>query len=84
MDGVPITNIGHSSGGAWDDIDLGDGMGDINPEDVESMTVLKGPNASALYGARGSNGVILITTKSGKKKKGIGVEINSNISFETH
>ena len=58
-------------------------MGDINPEDVESMTVLKGPNASALYGARGSNGVILITTKSGKQKKGIGVEINSNTSFET-
>jgi TonB-linked SusC/RagA family outer membrane protein len=83
VDGVPVTNIGHSSGGIWDDIDLGDGMGDINPEDVETMTVLKGPNASALYGARGSNGVILITTKSGRQKKGIGVEINSNTSFET-
>jgi len=83
VDGVPITNIGHSEGGNWDGNDLGDGIGDINPEDVESMTVLKGPNASALYGARGSNGVILITTKSGKKKKGIGVEFNSNISFET-
>jgi TonB-linked SusC/RagA family outer membrane protein len=83
VDGVPITNIGHSSGGTFDDIDLGDGMGDINPEDVETMTVLKGPNASALYGARGSNGVILITTKSGRQKKGIGVEINSNTSFET-
>ena len=84
VDGVPITNIGHSqSGGVWDDIDLGDGMGDINPEDVESMTVLKGPNASALYGARGSNGVVLITTKSGKQRKGIGVEINSNTSIET-
>lgn len=47
------------------------------------MSVLKGPNASALYGARGSNGVILITTKTGQKKKGIGVEINSNTSFET-
>jgi TonB-linked SusC/RagA family outer membrane protein len=86
IDGVPITNIGHGAAGSgvWDDIDLGDGMGDINPEDVESMTVLKGPNASALYGARGSNGVVLITTKSGKHKKGgIGVEINSNTSFET-
>jgi TonB-linked SusC/RagA family outer membrane protein len=83
VDGVPVTNIGHSSGGIWDDIDLGDGMGDINPEDVETMTVLKGPNASALYGARGSNGVILITTKAGRQKKGIGVEINSNTSFET-
>ena len=85
VDGVPITNIGHSQSGTgvWDDVDLGDGMGDINPEDVESMTVLKGPNASALYGARGSNGVVLITTKSGKKGKGIGVEINSNTSIET-
>jgi TonB-linked SusC/RagA family outer membrane protein len=83
VDGVPITNIGHSSGGTFDDIDLGDGMGDINPEDVETMTVLKGPNASALYGARGSNGVVLITTKTGRQKKGIGVEINSNTSFET-
>jgi TonB-linked SusC/RagA family outer membrane protein len=83
LDGVPITNVGHSTGGTWDDTDLGDGIGDINTEDVESMTVLKGPNASALYGARGSNGVILITTKSGQKKKGIGVEINSNTSFET-
>ena len=55
--------------GSGDDIDLGDGMGDINPEDVESMSVLKGPNASALYGARGSNGVILITTKSGSEEK---------------
>jgi TonB-linked SusC/RagA family outer membrane protein len=83
VDGVPITNIGHTSGGVWDDIDLGDGMGDINSEDVESISVLKGPNASALYGARGSNGVVLITTKSGKQRKGIGVELNSNVSFET-
>ncbi len=83
LDGVPITNIGHTSGGVWDDIDLGDGMNDLNPEDIESMQVLKGPNASALYGARGSNGVVLITTKSGRQKKGIGVEFNSNFSFET-
>jgi TonB-linked SusC/RagA family outer membrane protein len=83
VDGIPITNIGHNSGGTFEGNDLGDGIGDINPEDVESMSVLKGPNASALYGARGSNGVILITTKSGQKKKGIGVEINSNTSFET-
>jgi TonB-dependent SusC/RagA subfamily outer membrane receptor len=83
LDGVPITNIGHTSGGVWDDIDLGDGMGDLNAEDIESMQVLKGPNASALYGARGSNGVILITTKSGRQKKGIGVEFNSNFTLET-
>ena len=82
VDGVPITNINHSGGGMWGDQDYGDGIGAINPEDVESMTVLKGPNASALYGARGANGVILITTKSGKRRKGIGVEVNANIIFD--
>ncbi|NOY37303.1 MAG: SusC/RagA family TonB-linked outer membrane protein [Chlorobi bacterium] len=82
VDGVPITNIGHSSGGLWGDQDYGDGIGGINPEDVESITVLKGPNASALYGSRGANGVILITTKSGKAQKGIGVEINSNVLLD--
>ena len=50
VDGVPITNYGHETGGMWGDQDYGDGIGAINPEDVESMTVLKGPNASALYG----------------------------------
>ena len=81
VDGVPITNYGHDTGGMWGDQDYGDGIGDINPEDIESMTVLKGPNASALYGSRGANGVILIATKSGKKRKGIGVELNSNLYF---
>jgi len=86
VDGIPITNINHTGagqGGTWDDTDLGDGIGDINPEDVLSMEVLKGPNASALYGSRGANGVILITTKSGSKKKGLGVEFNSNVTMET-
>ena len=83
VDGIPIINNPKSSGGLWGDNDYGDGIGDINPEDVESMTVLKGPNASALYGSRGANGVILITTKSGKKSKGVTVEVNSNLSFET-
>lgn len=83
VDGVPIINrpIAGSSG-MWGETDTGDGIGDINPEDVESMTVLKGPNASSLYGSRGANGVILITTKSGKRKKGIGVEINTNVSID--
>jgi TonB-linked SusC/RagA family outer membrane protein len=82
VDGIPITNRGHSSGGLWGDQDYGDGIGGINPEDVESMTVLKGPNASALYGSRGANGVILITTKSGKGKKSLGVELNVNVLFD--
>ena len=83
VDGVSITNRGHNSGGTWNDTDTGDGIGDINPEDVDNVSVLKGPGATALYGSKGANGVILITTKSGKKKKGIGVEINSNLSIET-
>ncbi|MCF6332324.1 MAG: SusC/RagA family TonB-linked outer membrane protein [Draconibacterium sp.] len=83
VDGIPIINLPISgTNGLWGETDTGDGIGDINPEDVESVTVLKGPNASALYGSRGANGVILITTKSGKKGKGIGVEVNSNLSMD--
>ena len=64
--------------------DYGSGLNDINPEDIESVTVLKGPGAAALYGQRGANGAIIITTKSGStKKKGWGITLNSNISFES-
>jgi len=65
--------------------DYGSGLNDINPEDVESVTVLKGPGAAALYGERGLNGAIIITTKSGSnnsKKKGIGITFNSNAYIE--
>lgn len=86
VDGVPIVNFSNSNSGAGlsdsGDYDYGDGVGDINPLDVESMNVLKGPAATALYGSRGANGVVLITTKSGKNRKGIGIEINSNVTFE--
>jgi TonB-linked SusC/RagA family outer membrane protein len=61
---------------------MGDALSDINPEDVESMSVLKGAGASAAYGSRGANGVILITTKKGSKKKGIGISISSNYTIE--
>ena len=65
-------------------VDFGTSMNDINPEDIESVTVLKGPGASALYGARGAKGAIIITTKSGKSlQQGLGVTFNSNTSFET-
>ncbi len=65
-------------------VDYGSGMDDINPEDIETITVLKGPGAAALYGQRAANGAIVITTKSGSKKdKGIGVTVNSNVSFES-
>ncbi|GEP95871.1 SusC/RagA family TonB-linked outer membrane protein [Chitinophaga cymbidii] len=63
--------------------DYGSGLNDINPEDIESITVLKGPGAAALYGERGANGALIITTKSGSsKRKGLGVTINSNASIE--
>ncbi|QEK52283.1 SusC/RagA family TonB-linked outer membrane protein [Pedobacter aquae] len=64
-------------------VDFGSGLNDINPEDIESVTVLKGPGAAALYGQRGANGAIIITTKSGMaKKKGLGVTFTSNTSLE--
>lgn len=64
--------------------DYGSAINDINPEDIESVTVLKGPGAAALYGSRGANGAIIITTKSGTaNKKGFGATINSNTSFES-
>lgn len=64
--------------------DYGSGMDDINPEDIESISVLKGPGAAALYGERGANGAIIITTKAGSKKgKGLGITINSNAGFQS-
>lgn len=65
-------------------VDYGSSMDDINPEDIENVTVLKGPGAAALYGQRAANGAIIITTKSGSKKgKGIGITLNSNLAFES-
>lgn len=65
-------------------VDFGTSLNDINPEDIESISVLKGPGAAALYGARGANGAIIITTKSGKfSQKGLGITFNSNATFET-
>ncbi len=90
VDGVPIDNSNFGSFrqayGARDDIngniDYGNAAQDINPEDIESISILKGPNAAALYGSRASNGVILITTKSAKKRKGIGLSISQTTAME--
>ena len=63
--------------------DYGSGLNDINPEDIESVSVLKGPGAAALYGQRGANGAIIITTKTGSsKRKGLGITLNSNVNME--
>ncbi|MEO5581594.1 MAG: TonB-dependent receptor plug domain-containing protein, partial [Saprospiraceae bacterium] len=83
IDGVPMDNSGFGQAGLWGGADQGDGMSSINPDDIETITVLKGANAAALYGARAANGVINIITKRGNKRKGIGVEFNSNYVFET-
>ena len=83
VDGIPLDNTKYKEAQIYSNRrDFGDGIGNINPQDIESLNVLKGPNATALYGSRGANGVILITTKSGKAGKGIAVEINSNVTLE--
>lgn len=95
VDGVVINNSsGRRTGNGSEAIygtgsdnmpaDYGTGLNDINPEDIESVTVLKGPGAAALYGQRGANGAIIITTKSSKRKKnGISFTFNSNYGQET-
>lgn len=83
VDGVPIDNTtGATNNDYWNPSkDMGNGLQDINPDDIESMSVLKGPSAAALYGTRGGNGVILITTKSGKKQNGLGITYSSQIGY---
>ncbi|QKZ12132.1 SusC/RagA family TonB-linked outer membrane protein [Spirosoma sp. KUDC1026] len=82
VNGVPIDNTNVNSAGMWGGTDSGDGLNSINPDDIETMSVLKGGTAAALYGSRASNGVILITTKSGKGQKGIGVEYNGTYTMD--
>lgn len=85
VDGIPINNFtGAVENTYWNpSADMGNGLGDLNPEDIESMSVLKGASAAALYGSRAGNGVILITTKKGLAKKGLGISYSSNVSIET-
>ena len=85
IDGVPLTNSAvYSSDPLNNSYDFGNGANAVNPDDVESMTILKGAAATALYGSRAASGVILITTKSGQKqKKGIGIEYNGGLQLET-
>lgn len=80
IDGIPYDRSNQGSAGTWGGADYGDGLSNINPDDIESINVLKGVAGSALYGYRGGNGVILITTKNGSKGRGIGVEFNNNFT----
>ena len=83
IDGVPMDNTNFESSDQWGGYDLGDGISSINPDDIENISVLKGPAASALYGSRASHGVILITTKKADAKKDFSVELNSTTTLET-
>jgi TonB-linked SusC/RagA family outer membrane protein len=83
VDGVPIDNTQFGEAGRYGGIDQGDGLSTLNPADIESISILKGPNAAALYGSRAANGVILITTKTGKARKGIGVTLNVSHTWDS-
>jgi TonB-linked SusC/RagA family outer membrane protein len=89
VDGVPMDNsTGRVGIGSTNDfwnpsLDMGNGLSDINADDIASISVLKGPAAAALYGSLGGNGVILITTKTGRKQPGLGVTVSSSVGFES-
>ncbi|WP_316804126.1 SusC/RagA family TonB-linked outer membrane protein [Pedobacter nototheniae] len=83
VNGVPIDNTIRGSANEYGGADYGDGISNINPDDIETITILKGSAASALYGARAANGVILINLKSGKENAGPSIEYNTNLSFES-
>jgi iron complex outermembrane receptor protein len=86
VDGVPIYDNASSQANTTFDplnsLDYGSGINDINPEDIESMEILKGAKATVLYGSQALNGVVLITTKSGKKTKGLGINVSHQVTIE--
>lgn len=83
VDGVPYDNTTQSYAGQYGGTDLGDGLSNISPDNIESILILKGVAASALYGYRGGNGAILITTKSGSRTHGFGVQVNNNLTLSS-
>lgn len=84
VDGVPMSNSlnNNSQNGDGNQVDYGNAISDINPDDIANISVLKGPSAAALYGTRAGNGVVIITTKSGSKGKGMGVSFSTSNVFE--
>ncbi|MFC3197568.1 SusC/RagA family TonB-linked outer membrane protein [Parapedobacter deserti] len=82
VDGVPINNNNGTGSSSDLSVDYGSGGAEINPDDIESISVLKGANAAALYGSRAANGAVIITTKSASKSTTMGVSINSNTTFD--
>ncbi|NJC26372.1 SusC/RagA family TonB-linked outer membrane protein [Neolewinella antarctica] len=88
VDGTPINNntiinLTNEAAAGFQEVDFGNGAMEVNPADIESVSVLKGASAAALYGTRAANGVIVITTKSGSKKKGLGISFNSNFTVDS-
>ena len=88
VDGTPISNntqfnFTSEAAAGFQEVDFGNGAMEVNSDDIASLIVLKGPSAAALYGTRASNGVILINTKNGTKKKGIGVSFNSSFFVDS-
>lgn len=87
IDGViisntPATNGGNANLAAESPVDFGSAVSDLNPDDIADITVLKGPGATALYGARGAGGAIIITTKSGGNRKGLGITLSSSLALD--
>lgn len=83
VDGVPIRNGDANLDGYWTNQRIqSNGLADINPEDIENLSVLKGAAASALYGSEAANGVVVITTKTGKGSSGIGVDFSASLTFD--
>lgn len=84
VDGVPMSNSLNNiqERGDGNQVDYGNAISDINPDDIESISVLKGPSAAALYGTRAGNGVVIITTKSGAKSKNLGLSFSTSNVFE--
>src|SRR5690606_15687082 len=80
-DGIPMANNKGGQPGMWGGVDSGDGLSAINPDDIESMSILKGANAALLYGSAGANGVVVITTKQGRSGR-TAVTLNSGYTFE--
>ncbi|MUU78791.1 SusC/RagA family TonB-linked outer membrane protein [Winogradskyella endarachnes] len=88
VDGVPINNetvfnFTNEAAAGFQEIDFGNGGMEVNPDDIASVTVLKGPSAAALYGTRASNGVIVIDTKNGSNQRGLGISINSSLFVDS-
>ncbi|HEY9515515.1 MAG TPA: SusC/RagA family TonB-linked outer membrane protein [Gemmatimonadaceae bacterium] len=82
IDGIPVDNSAPSLDG-FGGFDYGNTAQDINPNDIESISILKGANAAALYGSRAASGAVVITTKSGKGSSGLGISASQNVTFET-